>query len=76
VSRVIIAEYDAERQVLKLPEPLEGVKDRERVRLAIERPSARPQRPWMRHRGVLDEESGREIAVAIREAFGEESIEV
>jgi hypothetical protein len=35
MSKVILAEYDAKAQTLKLPEPLPGVKDRERVPLSI-----------------------------------------
>jgi hypothetical protein len=35
MSKVILAEYDAKARVLKLPEPLPGVRDRERVPLSI-----------------------------------------
>ena len=37
MSRVVIAEYDASANTLRLAEPLPDVEDRERVRVSIER---------------------------------------
>ena len=78
MSKVILAEYDAEHQALKLPEPLDGVKDRERVRVAIEKEplEAVAELPWLSCEGSIDPESGRQIATAIQEAFGRGEIEV
>lgn len=77
MSKVILAVYDAKRHALRLSEPLAGVNDNDKVRVAIELEAAEgPRRPWTRHRGTFDEESGRQIAAAIREAFGREEIEV
>jgi len=42
MSRVVIAEYDAEANTLRLAEPLPGVEDHERVRVSIEREQAPP----------------------------------
>jgi len=36
MSRVIVAEYDANENALRLAEPLPGVKDHEKVRVSIE----------------------------------------
>ena len=36
MSRVIVAEYDANEKALRLDEPLPGVKDRQKVRVSIE----------------------------------------
>jgi hypothetical protein len=36
MSRTIVAEYDAKENVLRLSEPLSGVKDHEKVRISIE----------------------------------------
>ena len=66
MSKVIEAEYLAEAHVLKLEHPLDGVRDRERVRLVIE------QSDWPR----VDEEAGRALARAVREAFGRDNIAV
>jgi hypothetical protein len=44
MSRVIVAEYDANEQALRLDEPLPGVKDHQKVRVSIENDEA-PRRP-------------------------------
>jgi hypothetical protein len=36
MSQAIVAEYDASENVLRLAEPLTGVKDHEKVRVSIE----------------------------------------
>ncbi len=77
MSKVILAEYDAEHRTLKLAEPLAGVKDREKLRVAIE--GAAPEdgeRPWMKCAGMLSPEAGRQLAQAVREAFGRDEIEI
>lgn len=40
MSRVIVAEYDANENSLRLAEPLSGVKDHEKVRVSIEKDEA------------------------------------
>jgi len=37
MSRLVIAEYDAAENALRLAEPLAGVKDHEKVRVSVER---------------------------------------
>lgn len=57
-ARVILAEYDAEKRVLKLVEPLRDIEDRERVRIIVERaPSNASARPWVSLRGSLPAEA-------------------
>lgn len=72
MSRVILAEYDAKHQTLKLPEPLAGVKDHEKVKVAIEKESAEEavERPWMKYEGILSPEAGEDLSRAIEEMFG------
>jgi hypothetical protein len=81
MSKTIIAEvgaeYDPEHNTLKLDEPLTGIKGRVRLRIETESEApAEPERQWMASEGALDEESGREIAKAVREAFGRDEIEI
>ncbi|MEK6376013.1 MAG: hypothetical protein AABO58_25335 [Acidobacteriota bacterium] len=40
MSRMILAEYDANENALRLAEPLPGVKDHEKVRILIEKDGA------------------------------------
>lgn len=78
MSKVILAEYDAESQSLKLPEPLPGVEDHEKLRVSIEEvpAAAEADLPWLSCEGSFDPESGRQIAQAIQDAFGRGEIEV
>jgi hypothetical protein len=72
MARTIEAEYLAEQNVLKLSEPLAGVLDH--AKLAVEiKDSSRPEsQAWMALAGSLDARSGREVALAVNEAFGRE----
>ena len=72
MARTIEAEYLAEENVLKLSEPLTGVRDH--AMLAVEiKDSSRPEsQAWMALAGSLDGHSGREVARAVNEAFGRE----
>ena len=69
MNRRVRAEYLAEEQKLKLDEPLEGVKDGEKVRIAIESGLESLA-------GSLSAEAGRELAAAVKDAFGRDEIEV
>ena len=42
MSRVIVAEYDANENALRLAEPLPGVKDHEKVRISVEKDDIDP----------------------------------
>ena len=72
MARTIEAEYLAEQNVLKLAEPLTGVRDHAKVAVEIKDSSTTDSQPWMVLAGTLDEHSGREVARAVNEAFGRE----
>jgi hypothetical protein len=67
MSKVILAEYDAEHKTLKLDEPLEGIKDHEKLKAAVEEVKAEGPvgRPWMRLEGSLPHEAAEEIRRAL-----------
>jgi len=70
VGKVIEAEYDAGHNALHLIEPLEGVKDHERVQVqVISAPNPNPERPWMAFSGIMSKEQGEDFARAINELF-------
>lgn len=70
MSRVIEAEYLAEERVLKLTRPLEGVADHELVQVVVEQNPSGNRNDWP----TLSEDAGRELARAVRDAFGREDI--
>ncbi len=70
MTRTIEAEYLAEENVLKLDEPLTGVRDHAKLSVEIKLSSTPGAQPWMRIADSLDEHSGREVALAVNEAFG------
>ena len=72
MGRTIEAEYIAEDKVLKLAEPLVGVRDHEKVRVTINETATAGRDDWP----TLSEEAGRELAQAVREAFGRDNIAV
>ena len=72
MGRTIEAEYIAEEKVLKLAEPLAGVRNHEKVRVIIDDSRAPESGDWP----TLSEEAGRELARAVREAFGRDDIAV
>ena len=73
MDRTIEAEYIAEERVLKLAEPLAGVRNHETVRVTIDdRRTTTERGDWP----TLSEEAGRELALAVREAFGRDDIAV
>jgi hypothetical protein len=76
MGRTIEAESIAHENILKLAQPLSGVADHARVSIEVkEAPSASDQ-PWLALAGSLSEEEGRELARAVRDAFGRDEIEV
>ena len=72
MDRTIEAEYIAEEKILKLTEPLAGVRNHETVRLTIDDPRTAEFGDWP----MLSAEAGRELARAVREAFGRDDIAV
>lgn len=72
MSKTVEAEYLAEQQILKLAHPLDGVGDHELVRVVVEPASIADRSDWP----TLDENAGRDLAQAVREAFGRDDIAV
>jgi glutamate synthase domain-containing protein 2 len=72
MSKTILAEYDAEHKTLKLEEPLEGIKDHEKLKVAVEEVEAEGlvERPWMKLEGSLSPEAGESLSRAIDELYG------
>jgi hypothetical protein len=70
MAKVVIAEYDAKENALRLVEPLAGIKDHDRVSVAINEPATEGDRPWLAMRGILSAEAGTSLAAAIDEIFG------
>jgi hypothetical protein len=68
MGKVMTAEYDAAENALRLAEPLEGVRDHEKVQVVVT-PSVDPERPWMAFRGKLYGKAGEELAAIIEEMF-------
>jgi hypothetical protein len=67
MTKTVTAEYDAEQRTLRLPEPLEGLSDGQRVEVTV---NAEPSNPdWWRFCGVLSGDNGESFARAIDEAF-------
>jgi hypothetical protein len=72
MSKAIEAEYLADECVLKLTQPIDGLADHERVHVVIEQHPPAERNDWPK----LDEEAGRELARAVRDAFGRDEIAV
>lgn len=74
MSKVVTAEYDAAENALRLVEPLEGVRDHEKVDVVVtQKPDA--ERPWMEFRGRLPGQAGEELAALVEEMFPTEKCE-
>jgi len=70
MAKVVIAEYDAKENALRLAEPLAGIKDHDKIRVAIDEPVGERNRTWLAIRGILSAEAGASLAAAIDEMFG------
>ena len=70
MTKVVIAEYDAQEKALRLAEPLPGIRDHEKVRVPIDEPQENGDRPWLALRGILSPEAGDSLAAAIDQMFG------
>jgi hypothetical protein len=71
MSRIVLAEYDANENILRLTEPLHAVRDHEKLFVAIEAPADDERRPWLRLRDSLSAEAGDSLSDAIDEMFAE-----
>jgi hypothetical protein len=72
MSKIVEAEYLAQQNVLRLAEPLVGIGDHERVLITIDESAPIDHGAWP----TLSEEAGRELASAVKEAFGRDVIAV
>jgi hypothetical protein len=64
---IVQAEFDAEKQELKLSEPLNGFKDHEIVRVIVHHID--PDRPLLEFRGALAGKEGEQFANAVEDMF-------
>jgi len=70
MGKTLTARYDAAENVLRLAEPLEGVKDHDEVKVTVEeKPPLDPERPWLAFSGIMSGEQGEEFARVIEEMF-------
>ncbi|MFL6246836.1 MAG: hypothetical protein ACJ74H_12470 [Thermoanaerobaculia bacterium] len=69
MTKVVTAEYDAAHNTLRLVEPLDGVRDHEKVQVQVIATRDDAQPPWMALRGSLSKEAGDELAQALEELF-------
>jgi hypothetical protein len=74
MSRRVEAEYPADENVLRLNEPLAGVRDHPRVVIEITDRPETDGAPWLALAGSLSEAAGRELARAVRDEFGRDLI--
>lgn len=66
MGKVLTAEYDATERILRLEEPLEGVKDHETVTVTV---LSKPQEPTQSDRPRLSDEAGEEMSRLVNEMF-------
>jgi hypothetical protein len=76
MGRTIKAEYIASENILRLAQPLEGVRDHAKVDVEIIETPVVQDQPWLRLAGSLSDEEGQALAQAVRDAFGRDEIEV
>jgi hypothetical protein len=69
MTKVVTAEYDAAQNTLRLVEPLDGVRDHEKVQVQVIATESAPQPGWLALRGSLSKEAGDELAQALNELF-------
>jgi hypothetical protein len=69
MTKVVTAEYDAAQNTLRLVEPLDGVRDHERVQVQVIATDAHAQSKWLALRGSLSKEAGDDLARALNELF-------
>jgi hypothetical protein len=72
MREAVEAEYLADEQMLKLERPLDGVSDHQRVRVVIEQAPGPERDAWP----TVSDDAGRELAQAVRDAFGRDGIAV
>jgi hypothetical protein len=70
MTKVVTAEYDAAQNTLRLAEPLDGVRDHEKVQIqVIANPVEDAVPAWIALRGSLEKEAGEELSRLVNEMF-------
>ena len=72
MSKIVMAEYDATENALRLKEPLDGVRDGEMVQvrvIASGEETGKVESSAMALRGSLSKEAGEELSQALNELF-------
>ena len=69
MTKVVTAEYDAAQSALRLLEPLDGVRDHEKVQVQVIPTEAKAKSTWSDLRGSLSKEAGDDLARALNEMF-------
>jgi len=69
MTKVVIAEYDAAQNTLRLVEPLDGVRDHEKVQVQVIATEAKAKSTWSDLRGSLSKEAGEELSRIVNEMF-------
>jgi|GEM_PF-1420600 len=72
MSQILIAEYDDETCSLRLPKPLEGFANRDKVAVTVDRPQAK--KPWSDLENSLKGENAESFGRAIDEAYPIEKV--
>lgn len=68
MGKVVTLEYDAEANVFRPTEPVEGIADHQKVRATLA-PVTEDEAPWMKLQGSMSKEEGEDFARAINEMF-------
>jgi hypothetical protein len=69
MRKVVTAEYDAAQNVLRLLEPLDGVRDHQMVQVQVIATEAKAPSGWIELEGSLSKEAGDDLARAVNEMF-------
>ncbi len=70
MTKVVTAEYDAAQNTLRLVEPLDGVRDHEKVQVQVIATEGEPvNTASLTLRGSLSKEAGEELSRAVNELF-------
>jgi hypothetical protein len=70
MTKVVTAEYDAEQNTLRLDEPLEGVRDHEKVQVHVVAGEEPPEKKGISSLdGILSAEAGEELSRLVNEMF-------
>lgn len=69
MTKVVTAEYDAAQNALRLVEPLDGVRDHQKVQVQVIATEVNAQAGWIALHGSLPKEAADDLARALNELF-------